>query len=318
MVFDGDAAGREAAFRALNGLLPEDYELDVVQPPGGQDPCDVLMAEGLAPFLAALKGASDWFEFACEGVEDLHGGALSRAVDRTLALILRVKAPVHRQDLVRRLAERLGMSVETLQGQLAMTPEARAAVRDAERARRDADEGGAPQGPLDGAAPGSEEAEQAGRTVRVHPRVRTAWGEIAGALLLDPSLVPMAAAAVEQCELEDIRRVLEAILELHARLDLQINVGTVMTALGEDPARQLIGRIVHHAEGADSPRALLDGALRFLKRTRLEAERAEIQERLAAPSTQDSGQTDLLQRFKGLQEELLSLDSNAGALAPSH
>jgi hypothetical protein len=128
----------------------------------------------------------------------------------------------------------------------------------------------------------------------------------------------MAAAAVEQCELEDIRRVLEAILELHARLDLQINVGTVMTALGEDPARQLIGRIVHHAEGADSPRALLDGALRFLKRTRLEAERAEIQERLAAPSTQDSGQTDLLQRFKGLQEELLSLDSNAGALAPSN
>jgi len=313
LVFDGDTAGREAAFRALNGLLPENYDLDVVQPPGGQDPCDVLMSEGLEPFKEALEGASDWFEFACDELDDLHGSALSQAVDRALALILRVQAPVHREDLVRRLSERLDMSVETLQGQLALTPEARAAVRDAERERRD--EGAQP---VPEAAFGNDDAQEPAESIRAHPHLRLAWGEIAGALLLDPSLVPMAVALVEKCELEDIHRVLEAIVELHGNLDAEINVGTVMTALGEDPARELIGRIIHHAEGADSPRALLDGAVRFLKRTQLEAERAEIQDRLAVPDIQDSERTNLLQRFKGLQEALLNLDHNAGALAPSH
>jgi hypothetical protein len=105
---------------------------------------------------------------------------------------------------------------------------------------------------------------------------------------------------------------------LHADLDAEINVGTVMTALGEDPARVLVGRIVHHAEGADSPRALFDGATLFLKRRELEAERDDIQERLAAADPQESERTDLLQRFKALQEDLQNLNPNAGALAPSH
>jgi hypothetical protein len=91
-----------------------------------------------------------------------------------------------------------------------------------------------------------------------------------------------------------------------------------MTALGEDPARDLVGRIVHHAEGADSPRALLDGALHFLKRTELAAERDDLQERLAVADLQESERTDLLQRFKAIQEDLLNLNPNAGALASSH
>jgi hypothetical protein len=91
-----------------------------------------------------------------------------------------------------------------------------------------------------------------------------------------------------------------------------------MTALGDDPARDLVGRIVHHAEGADSPRALLDGALHFLKRTELKAERDDIQERLAAADLQESERTDLLQRLKSIQDGLLKLTPNAGALAPSH
>lgn len=311
LVFDGDSAGREAAFRALSGLLPESYELDVVQPPGGQDPCDLLMSAGLEPFKEALAGASEWFEFASDGLEELHGNTLSQAVDRALALILRVKAPVHREDLIQRLASRLGMSVETLQGQLALTPEARAAARDAERERRAVSSEPIASAPeLDR---GQVEAD-----AKMNPKVRTAWGEIAGALLLDPSLIPMAGDWVGKCPSKDIHRVLEAIAGLHEDLDAEINVDTVMTALGEDPSRALVGRIVHHAEGADSPRALLDGALHFIKRKELEAERDDIQERLAAADTQESERTDLLQRFKALQEDLLNLHPNAGALAPSH
>jgi len=311
LVFDGDSAGREAAFRAINGLLPESYDLDVVQPAGGQDPCDMLMSAGLGPFKEALEGASDWFEFACGGLQDLHGNALSKAVDRVLALILRIKAPVHREDLIQRLALRLDMSVEKVQAQLALTPEARQAVRDAERERRGVAAPSEPEGSdMDSGLP------VAGTQQSRH--VRKVWGEIAGALLIDPSLVPMAGDWVKKCPLEDIHRVLEAIAGLHEDLDAEINVDTVMTALGDDPARDLIGRIVHHAEGADSPRALLDGALHFLKRTQLEGERDDLQERLSAPDTPESERTDLLQRFKAIQEDLLNLTPNVGALAPSH
>ncbi len=311
LVFDGDAAGREAAFRALSGLLPEEYELDVIQPPGGQDPCDLLMSAGLEPFKVALEGASGWFEFASEGLEELHGNALNKAVDRVLGLILRVKAPVHREDLVQQLAQRIGMRVETLQAQLALTPEAREAARKAERERREVSS----EVPL--SAPRAD-GEQSDAVAKQNPKVRMAWGEIAGALLLDPSLIPMAGDWLGRCPSKDIHRVLEAITGLHADLDAEINVGTVMTALGEDPARDLVGRIVHHAEGADSPRALLDGALHFLKRTELAAERDDLQERLAVADLQESERTDLLQRFKAIQEDLLNLNPNAGALASSH
>jgi DNA primase len=311
LVFDGDSAGREAAFRALSGLLPEDYALDVLQPPGGQDPCDLLMGAGLEPFKEALEGASGWFEFASEGLEDLHGNVLSQAVDRVLELILRVKAPVHQEDLIKRLAELLGMSIETLQGQLALTPEARKRARDAERERIEVSSERVPPAKQVGGKQADADAKQ-------DPQERTAWGEIAGSLLLDSSLIPMAGDWMGRCPSKDIHRVLEAIAGLHADLDAEINVGTVMTALGEDPARALVGRIVHHAEEADSPRALFDGALLFLKRRELEAERDDIQERLAAADTPESERTDLLQRFKTLQEDLQNLNPNAGALAPSH
>ena len=79
-----------------------------------------------------------------------------------------------------------------------------------------------------------------------------------------------------------------------------------------------LGEIAAMTGDVELARALLDGALHFLKRTQLETERDDLQERLVAPDTPESERTDLLQRFKAIQEDLLILTSNAGALAPSH
>lgn len=313
LVFDGDKAGQEAAYKALNGLLPQDFSLDVLQPPGGQDPCDVLMSEGLAPFEVALEGAEAWLDYVCNGLQELHGSELSKAVDKVLALFLRIEAPVYREDLLRQLAVRLEMNVETLRAQMAMTPEARIAVRDAERKRSE----GA-NAPLQAEVAVPEEGGAVPEQARVTPRVRKAWGQIAGALLLDPSLVPIAAPWVKRCESEDIQRVLEAILELHADIDADITPGTVMTALVGHPAREIVGKIVQHSESAESPRLLLDDAISFLKRTKLEAERANIQVRLSDSKIEKSEQKDLLQRFMVIQEELQKIQTTTGALASIH
>ncbi|MCB9915728.1 MAG: DNA primase [Planctomycetes bacterium] len=54
LVFDGDDAGRQAARRALAGLLPLELELEVVTLPQGQDPCDLLVNAGAEAFLAQV------------------------------------------------------------------------------------------------------------------------------------------------------------------------------------------------------------------------------------------------------------------------
>jgi hypothetical protein len=226
---------------------------------------------------------------------------------------LRIEAPVHREDLLRQLAAHLGMNVETLRAQMAMTPEARRAVIDEERRRKEA--ASAPLQALD-IAPEKENATT--ERVRVSPRVRKAWGQIAGALLLDPSLVPIAAPWAKRCESEDILRVLEAILELHADIEADITPGTVLTALVGHPSRDIVGKLVQHAEGAESPKHLLDDAIGYLKRTQLEAERASIQARLSEREIDESDQLDLLKRFQVIQEELQKLHTTTGALAPSH
>lgn len=313
LVFDGDLAGQNAAYKALKGLLPQDFNLDVLQPPGGQDPCDVLMSEGRAPFEAALQEAQAWLDYVCSGLQELHGGELSKAVDEVLALFLQVKAPVHREDLLRQLGERLGMNVETLRAQMAMTPEARIAVRDAERKRNEA-ASAAPQAD----APVAKERGAVSEQPVVSPRVRKAWGQIAGALLLDSSLVPIASPWVKRCESEDIQRVLEAILELHADIEAEITPGTVMTALVDHPSREIVGKIVQHSESAESPRLLLNDAISFLKRTYLEAERDTIQARLSGSEIDETEQKNLLQRFMVIQEELQKIHKATEALASTY
>ena len=152
----------------------------------------------------------------------------------------------------------------------------------------------------------------------VSPRVRKAWGQIAGALLLDSSLVPIASPWVERCESEDIQRVLEAILELHADIEAEITPGTVMTALVDHPSREIVGKIVQHSESAESPRLLLNDAISFLKRTYLEAERDTIQARLSGSEIDENEQKNLLQRFMVIQEELQKIHKATEALASTY
>jgi hypothetical protein len=107
-------------------------------------------------------------------------------------------------------------------------------------------------------------------------------------------------------------------LELHADIDADITPGTVMTALVGHPAREIVGKIVQHSESAESPRLLLDDAISFLKRTHLEAERDTIQARLSSPEIDTSEQTNLLQRFMVIQEELQKIHMTTGALASTY
>ncbi|MCZ6598730.1 MAG: DNA primase, partial [Planctomycetota bacterium] len=91
VVFDGDEAGRKAARRALAGLLPTGAELDVVPLEQGEDPCDVLVAEGGGEdFRARLDGAREWFAWVVDGLRGLDPRHLAAEVDEVLDLLERL------------------------------------------------------------------------------------------------------------------------------------------------------------------------------------------------------------------------------------
>lgn len=271
LVFDGDEAGRQAAYRGLDGLLGLESELEVVVLPGDQDPADVLSGPGgAAAFRAHLDAGMPWLEFVARGLEGLAGRELSREVDRALGLVLRLKRPVERESALRTLAERTRIPLETLRAQLASAPRRR--------------------------GPGAEQPERpaaAGATVEprvvappLDPRVVRAYEGLVGAALVDPSLCPSVREWALRCPVPELGRILAALLALWDDEDLDdvdaIQLGAVMDRLGDDPARGFVVGLAEHARAADDPRRLLAGEVAFLTDHARAAERRRVQERLRA------------------------------------
>jgi hypothetical protein len=104
-----------------------------------------------------------------------------------------------------------------------------------------------------------------------------AWTGIVGALLADASLIPLARSSLGKCVDRDLARVLEALLELYGEEDADVDAGSVMNRLADHPARDRVVPLLERARVAESPRALLEGELRFLSARELEKERARLE-----------------------------------------
>ncbi len=249
LVFDGDEAGRKAAWRALGGLLGLDVELDVVCLPGNQDPCDLLIREGAEAFLAHLENARGWFDHVCAGLAGLRGADLAREADRILALLGVLKSPVHREARLAELAERLKMPVERVREQWALTS-------DRTRPR-----------PVAAVPTRAAEAQLDARMVR-------AWESVLGAVLVDASLLPLARPHLAGCADPALATVFEHLLALYADVEATIDEASILTSLTDHPARARVEPCAALARSAESPRLLLDGALRCLHERALNAEKA--------------------------------------------
>ncbi|TDJ71451.1 MAG: DNA primase [Planctomycetota bacterium] len=291
LVFDGDAAGRNAAYKALHGLLPLGIEIDVVSLPAGSDPCDLLMSEGAEPFLAALELGAEWFDFLVSGLTGLKAATLAREVDRALELLGRLQKPVHRDALIGELAERLSLPVASLREQWDALP----------RGRRE----------LAGGRPTTEQeapASGADRPKPVDPRLRRAYGGIVGALLLDDSLVPLARSVAAGCPDQELAAIFAAIFALYEDEDAVIDVNGVMNALADHPARDRVASIAEYARTAENPKSLLDGELGYLRERALEQEKAQLLEQIPElERAVDEGRDDAAKPLSELLSRLVEL-----------
>jgi hypothetical protein len=209
--------------------------------------------DGAAAFRAELELARGWFEHVTDELAGASGAALSRAVDRVLDLVARVRTPVHRESLLKDLAAKLALPVES--------------VRDQFRLRLAG---------LDRTPPALPKVAPAPPPPRVDPREREAWSQIAGALLADASLVPLARARMRSCPDPDLQRILTAILELCADERAEVDAASVMNLLEDHPARDRVVPLLEWARRAESPRVLLEGQITFLDRQNSFLTRREV------------------------------------------
>ena len=63
--YDGDDAGIKAARRAIEHLLPQDFDVKVLVLPDGKDPDDFIRENGAEDYNEAAARAADFLRFAC-------------------------------------------------------------------------------------------------------------------------------------------------------------------------------------------------------------------------------------------------------------
>ncbi|MBV9344844.1 MAG: DNA primase, partial [Gammaproteobacteria bacterium] len=120
--FDGDRAGRAAAWRALQQALPEareGREIRFLFLPEGEDPDSLVGREGAAAFEARVAQAVPLSEYLVRELSreaDLsHADGKARFAAAARPLFLKVPAGVYRELLLERLASVVGLSAERLQ-----------------------------------------------------------------------------------------------------------------------------------------------------------------------------------------------------------
>ena len=127
--FDGDRAGRAAAWRALETVLPQaggTVELKFLLLPDGEDPDSLVRSRGAGSFLELMETAVPLSDFLLgelrEQVDLSNADGRSRLVSLAQPLLGRLPDGVYRELLVRQLAEGIGLSPESLERVLAARP----------------------------------------------------------------------------------------------------------------------------------------------------------------------------------------------------
>jgi DNA primase len=166
LALDADAAGQEAMLRAQRVAAGRKMRLRVAAMPAGEDPAEMLAAEGGAErFRVLVEGAVDLPAFQVGLVLERTDVASPAERDRALGEVAPILAGMgetaSRDDLVRRVAERLDLEPALVMGRLtAARPASGGPAGSVEPARR-GDASAAPGGQGSGALTSRERRERA-------------------------------------------------------------------------------------------------------------------------------------------------------------
>ncbi|HXQ31502.1 MAG TPA: DNA primase [Steroidobacteraceae bacterium] len=133
--FDGDRAGREAAWRAVETCLPhakEGRQIKFLFLPDGHDPDTLVAAEGREAFEARLEGALPLSEYLVShlaaDVDLASVDGRARLAELARPLVARVPDGIYRELLIERLAREVRMPAPRLAQHLALGDRAHTAL----------------------------------------------------------------------------------------------------------------------------------------------------------------------------------------------
>jgi DNA primase len=111
--FDGDAAGQKAALRAFEDDQKFASKTWIAITPGGQDPCDLRLAEGDEAVRALVEGRTPLFEFALRSAVAEHNletaEGRSAALESAAPIVARIKDGAIQHEYAVRLAGLVGI-----------------------------------------------------------------------------------------------------------------------------------------------------------------------------------------------------------------
>ncbi len=248
--FDGDRAGRAAAWRALQNALPEareGRELRFLFLPEGEDPDSLVGREGREAFEARLGTALPLSEYLTahlrEQADLAHADGRAKFVALARPLLAKLPQGVYQELLLARIAQEVGLGTERLRellhSDLAAAPEVPATDDGAAARSRNAN---FRHGPGSGAS--------AGRRGLVTQAIQTLLHFPATAAAVPAAVFP-ALAAIGEAELGGIATLRELLNALRAQPHR--TASQLLEEWRERPEHRRLGEL--HAE-----RILLDGS----------------------------------------------------------
>lgn len=119
LVFDEDKAGRQASFRAMEGLLPAGLTVQMAELPAGADPDSFLQERGRSDFGNIVDTARPALEVFMEDRlaatgQDVEG--LAKAAEEVLSQVRRLPGELEKDLYVQKLVAKTGLSEDLVRG----------------------------------------------------------------------------------------------------------------------------------------------------------------------------------------------------------
>jgi len=117
LLFDQDAAGKQATFKAMTVLQEEGVPAAVIELPSGEDPDSFIQAHGAEAFRARLEKARSVMDLFIDDVLAEAGSGIElkvRAAERIIEQIAGLSSELEQDLYLKELAQRSGIDLEQL------------------------------------------------------------------------------------------------------------------------------------------------------------------------------------------------------------